>query len=229
MLGEREVFGDSSLARTLVQNFDARWEWYPAFDELLSIGVFGKRFQDPIEPIDVATSGASQLSFINAESATNYGVEFDVRKGLGFLSETLRPFAVFANATVMRSRINTSNSNLSALTNDNRPMVGQAPYVVNGGLSYGSESGAVSATLLYNVVGKRIVSAAVTPLTVDTYERPRQLLDFSVRFPLYGGMTGKLDAKNLLDSPYEEMQGDVIRYRYSTGRTISLGASLRIQ
>jgi TonB-dependent receptor len=229
MLGEREVFGDSSLVRTLVQNFDARWEWYPTFDELLSIGVFAKRFHDPIEPIDVATSGASQLSFINAESATNYGVELDVRKGLGFLSETLQPFSVFANATFMKSRINTSNSNLSALTNDNRPMVGQAPYVVNGGLSYGSESGAVSATLLYNVVGRRIVSAAVTPLTVDTYERPRQLLDFSVRFPLYGGMTGKLDAKNLLDSPYEEMQGDVIRYRYSTGRTISLGASLKIQ
>ncbi len=38
MLGEREVFGDSSLVRTLVQNYDARWEWYPSFGEVVSVG-----------------------------------------------------------------------------------------------------------------------------------------------------------------------------------------------
>ncbi len=227
MVGEREVFGDSSLVRTLVQNYDARWEWYPNPNEVVSVAVFAKRFDHPIEQIDVATSGASQLSFINAESAVNYGIELELRKGLGFLG--LWPLALFSNGTLMRSRINTSNSNLSALTNDQRPMVGQAPYVVNAGLSYESLSGATSATLLYNVVGPRITSAAVTPLTVDTYERPRHVLDFSFRFAVYGGMTAKLDAKNLLDAAYEERQGDVIRYRYTTGRSFSLGVNWRLQ
>lgn len=229
MLGEREVFGDSSLVRTLVQNYDARWEWYPTLDEVFSIGLFAKRFDNPIEQIDVATSGVSQLSFINAQSATNYGVELEVRKRLAFLSESLSPVSMFANATLMKSRINTSNSTLSALTNDNRPMVGQAPYVVNAGLTYTSDTDALSATLLYNVVGKRITSAAVTPIKVDTYEQPRQLLDFSVRFPLVHGMTGKFDAKNLLNSAYEELQGDVIRYRYTVGRSFSFGASWKLQ
>jgi TonB-dependent receptor len=223
MLGEREVFGDSSLVRTLVQNYDLRWEWYPELHEVVSIGVFAKRFDKPIEQIDVATSGASQLSFINAESAVNYGVEMELRKGLGMLSSSLAPLAAFANVTLMHSRINTSNSTLSALTNGERPMVGQAPYVVNAGLTYTNESGATSATLLFNVVGKRIVSAAVTPITVDTYEQPRQLLDFSIRFPVLANLNGKLDAKNLLDSAHEERQGDVIRYRYRTGRSLSLG------
>lgn len=223
MLGEREVFGDSSLVRTLVQNYDMRWEWYPDLDEAVSIGFFAKRFRNPIEPIDVATSGASQLSFINAESAVNYGAEVEVRKGLGLPGSTYDPFVVFANVTLMHSRINTSNSTLSALTNDERPMVGQAPYVVNTGVSYANESGSTSATLLYNVVGRRITSAAVTPITVDTYEEPRHLLDFSVRFPLLSGIKGKLDARNLLDSPHEERQGDVIRYRYRTGRSLSFG------
>jgi len=229
MLGEREVFGDSSLVRTLVRNYDARWEWYPTWDEVVSIGLFAKRFTDPIEQIDVATSGVSQLSFINARSATNYGVELELRKRLGFLSPGLEPLAFSANATLMRSRINTSNSTLSALTNDNRPMVGQAPYVVNAGLTYTSESDALSATLLFNVVGKRITSAAVTPITVDTYEQPRNLLDFSVRFPLKDGITGKFDAKNLLDAPYEELQGDVVRYRYTLGRTFSLGVNWKLR
>ena len=227
MLGEREVFGDSSLVRTLVQNYDVRWELYPSYDEVVSIAVFAKRFDKPIEQIDVATSGVSQLSFINAKSALNYGIEMEFRKGLGFLAAALDPFSLSTNVTLMKSRINTSNSTLSALTNDERPMVGQAPYVVNTGLAY--ERGGLSANLLYNVVGRRITTAAVTPITVDTYEQPRHLLDFSVRFPIRDGMAGKLDATNLLDSPYEELQGDVIRYRYSTGRTFSFGMSWTLQ
>jgi hypothetical protein len=229
MLGDREVFGDSSLVRTLVQNYDARWEWYPSSGEVLSIGLFAKRFDKPIEAIDVATSGASQLSFINAESATNYGVELEVRKGLEAVAEALAPFSIFANTTLMHSRINTSNSNLSALSNDERPMVGQAPYVVNAGLSYATESGATSATLLYNVVGRRIASAAIVPLNADVYEEPRQLLDFSIRLALSEGTSAKLDAKNLLDSAYEERQGDVIRHRYRTGRSVTLGLSWKLQ
>lgn len=225
MLGEREVFGDSSLVRTLVQNYDLRWEWYPDLNDVVSVGAFAKRFDRPIERIDVATSGASQLSFINAQSAFNYGVEGELRKGLGFLAEGLRSFGVFTNVTLMKSRINTSNSGLSALTNDRRPMVGQAPYVVNAGLSYTHPFSPLSATLLYNVVGQRITYAAVTPVRVDTYERPRHQLDMSARFPLVGGLLGKLEATNLLDAAYEERQGDVVRYRYVTGRSLSLGLS----
>ncbi len=227
MLGEREVFGDSSLVRTLVQNYDLRWEYYPSLTEVVSVGLFAKHFDHPIEQIDVATSGVSQLSFINARSAINYGVELELRKGLGFLADPLEPLGAFANVTFMHSRINTSNSTLSALTNDERPMVGQAPYVVNAGLSY-ARGGGASATVLYNVVGRRISSAAVTPITVDTYEQRRQQLDFSLRLPLTRGVDAKLDAKNLLDSPYEERQGDVVRYRYTTGRRLSLGFSVQL-
>jgi hypothetical protein len=229
MLGEREVFGDSSLVRTLVQNYDARWEWYPTYGEVVSVAFFAKHFDSPIEQIDVATSGASQLSFINAEAATNYGVELELRKGLGFLGAGLRPFGFFSNVTLMKSTINTGNSTLSALTNDERPMVGQAPYVVNAGLSWATLTGGTSATLLYNIVGERIVSAAVAPLTVDTYEQPRHQLDLSLRFPMLGNLSGKFDVRNLLDAPYEELQGDVVRYRYYTGTSFSLGLSWKLQ
>jgi hypothetical protein len=229
MLGDREVFGDSSLVRTLVQNYDARWEWYPNVNEVLSVAFFAKNFDGPIEQIDVATSGVSQLSFINGRSASNYGVELEARKRLGFMGAALDPFELFSNVTVMRSRINTGNSTLSALTNDKRPMVGQAPYVVNAGLTYASPSGATNATLFYNVVGRRITSAAVAPISVDTYEQPRNQIDLSLRFPLYGGLTGKLDARNLLDATYEERQGDVVRYRYRSGRSFTFGMTWKLQ
>lgn len=228
MIGGRQFFGDSSLVRTLVQNYDARWEMYPSSGEVLSFGVFAKRFKDPIEQIEVATSGATQLSFTNAESAFNFGAEVEVRKELGSLWTALEPFSVFTNATLMKSRISTANSELSAATRDNRPMVGQAPYVINAGVAYASaEEGGASATLLYNVVGKRLFAAALEPLNADAYEMPRHVLDLSLRLPLFQGVSARVDAENLLDAASEVKQGDVVRERYKTGRTVAFGVTWR--
>jgi TonB-dependent receptor len=224
VLASQDVIGNPDLVRTLVRNYDLRWEWYPTSAEVLSASVFAKHFDKPIEQIEVARSGAQQLGFANADAAVNYGVELEARKGLGFVAERLEPVSLFANATVMRSEIRAGEDDGgSALTNANRPMVGQAPYVVNAGLTWAPGSGETSATVLYNVVGRRIRAAAVVPITVDTYEMPRQSLDVSLRVPLTRVLSGKLDAGNLLDSRYQEKQGDVVRRAYRTGRTVSLG------
>ena len=47
------TFGNPNLQRALIQNYDARWEWYPRPGEVLSVGVFAKRFEDPIERVFV--------------------------------------------------------------------------------------------------------------------------------------------------------------------------------
>ena len=226
LVGELNEVGNDSLQRTLVQNFDARWELYPSAGEVLSFAVFAKHFSQPIERIEVATTGANRLSFANAESAINYGVELEVRKNLGAFSESLSPFTVFTNATVMHSEIRLGDDNLSSATRSNRPMVGQAPYVVNAGLSYArGERGSTSATLLYNVVGRRIWAAAQLPILEDAYEMPRNVLDLSLRFPVARGLSAKADAQNLLDAPVLVKQGEVERLRYRTGRTVSVGLS----
>lgn len=219
ILGGLTLIGNPGLRRSLIQNFDARWEWYPNRGEILSVGVFVKRFSDPIEKIVVAQTGTSALSFVNAESANNYGVEFEVRKSLAPIGEWFESFSVFANTTLMKSTIRPGHDSLSSLTNDSRPMVGQSEYVVNAGLSWSDDSG-VSATVFYNVVGKRIAEAGVAPLP-DTYEQARHLVDASVEFPLSRTASLKLNAKNLLDSPYRLTQGDVTRISYRTGRVFS--------
>jgi outer membrane receptor protein involved in Fe transport len=222
--GDQVVFGNSTLGRALIQNYDIRWEWFPDRNEVVSVGTFAKRFHDPIERIDVATSGAQQLSYTNAAGATNYGVELELRTGLGRIAPWLAPLALTANATLMTSEIDLGNEQRSSLQSAKRAMVGQAPYVLNTGVSYTSHEGATSATLLYNIVGKRIYAAGVTPRP-DSYELPRATLDFALRFPLPMELSGKLDAKNLLDSPYRVTQGGVTRERYTTGRIFTLGLS----
>lgn len=220
VLGGGVVTGNAGLRRTLIENYDARWEWYPSAGEILSVGVFGKRFDAPIERVDIATSGEPQITFVNAERAVNYGVELEARKGLGFLAGALEPVTAFTNVTVMRSNITVGNRGIAANTNNDRPMVGQSPYVLNGGLTYAR--GQASATLLFNRVGERIVSAGVAPLA-DNYEQPRNVLDLSLRYPVGRGLAMRVDLRNLLDAPYRVQQGPVTREYYNLGRVVGIG------
>jgi outer membrane receptor protein involved in Fe transport len=215
------VRGNADLQRTLIQNADVRWEWYPNPGEALSMAVFAKRFDDPIERVYRGTSGTRVTSFENAESAFNYGVELEARKGLGFLSDGLVGVALFSNVTLMESEIDLANVAAGSF-DESRAMVGQAPYVVNTGLTYASESGRLSGTVLYNVVGRRIFSASLRPLP-DVFEEARNVVDASIRVPVSRMLTLKLDAKNLLDAPYEVTQGDVQREFYRAGRVVSAG------
>jgi outer membrane receptor for ferrienterochelin and colicin len=218
-IGGLDVFGNDTLQRSLIRNVDARWEWYPNPGELISIGAFAKHFDRPIEKVVVNTTGANVLSFINAAGGRNYGLEVELRKNLITVAPALAPFSVFANATMMHSRIQPGSANL---TNADRAMVGQAGYVVNAGLGYTSSDGGVNATVLFNVVGRRISEAGANPLT-DAYEEARHLLDVSFQAPLPGGLALKLDGKNLLDSPVHVTQGSLTRLRYTTGRVFSMG------
>ncbi|HEY0972029.1 MAG TPA: TonB-dependent receptor [Gemmatimonadales bacterium] len=225
VLGGEQLRGNPELSRTLIRNLDARWEWYPDAGEILSFGVFAKSFVDPIERVYRGTSGTRVTEFRNAAGAFNYGLEAEARKGLGFLGAPLDPLSAFANVTVMRSEIDLSNVAAGSIESE-RAMVGQAPYVVNAGLTYAPGDGAFSATALYNVVGRRIHSASLLPLP-SVYEEARHVLDVSLRFPITGRLSGKLDAKNLLDSPYEITQGDVVRESYRAGRVVSAGLTWR--
>jgi outer membrane receptor protein involved in Fe transport len=224
VLGGQRLFGNAGLRRALIQNYDARWEWYPRAGETISLGGFYKRFRSPIERILVqnADGFSPDITFANAKGANNYGVELEVRKRLDLLSQRLRRFTFFSNATLIQSEIDVGNEGLSSLSNPQRPMAGQSEYVVNAGLGYAADNGRWSATALYNVAGRRLVEAGISPLP-DTYEQERHLVDFSVQFPVTGTLSGKLDAKNLLDEPVRYLQGPVERLYYETGRIFALG------
>jgi TonB-dependent receptor len=223
VIGGDNIQGDPNLERTRIANADLRWEWYAVPGEVVSIALFGKRFDKPIERVyrSVGGSTARTVFYLNADAADNYGVELELRKSMGGLTPALAPLTLFSNATVMQSTITLGETTASA-TNRNRRMVGQAPYVVNAGLTYAPRSGSTSATLLVNRTGERINAAGDQPLP-DVIEQPRTALDFSLRFPFLSAVSGRFDAKNLLDDPYETVQGSVVRESFRTGRVFQLG------
>ncbi|WP_396214764.1 TonB-dependent receptor [Gemmatimonas sp.] len=226
VLGGVSVTGNASLVRSLIDNVDLRWEMFPNPGEVLSVGVFAKRFDRPIERLEQATSGAYQARFQNALSATNLGVELEARKQLGFLGSWGQAFTGFSNLTLMQSSVELDPTGGLTVTDQSRRLVGQAPYVINAGVTYSNLSGSTNATLLYNVVGERITAAGVVPLP-NIVEKPRQLVDLSFRFPVRGNLSARLDARNLLDARYRFMQGNLEREGWNAGRTVSMGLSWR--
>jgi outer membrane receptor protein involved in Fe transport len=225
VIGGDNIKGNPDLKRALIRNYDLRWEWYPRGGEVLSIAVFNKQFSDPIERVYQGTSGTRIITYVNAEGADNYGVELEARKGLDLLAAGLSSFTAFANATLMHSKIRI-DPNSGSITNAERKMVGQAPYVFNAGLTWRHPTADASATLLFNRVGERISEAGEVPLP-DVVEQSRNVLDASVAFPLFGGWSGRVDGKNLLDAPYRITQGGIVREGYWAGRMFSIGLSWR--
>ena len=221
VIGGDNVRGNPDLTRTLISNLDLRWEWYPGRGEQLSAAVFTKHFDRPIERVYQGTSGTRIVTHVNAISARNVGIELEGRKSLSLISERLRNLMLFTNLTLMHSTV-TLDPNSGAMTSDERRMVGQAPYVINAGVTWSHPVKEASATLLYNRVGERITEAGESPLP-DVIEQPRDVLDFSLRLPVTGALSASMDVRNLLDSDHLVSQGGVVRERYRAGRVFSLG------
>jgi hypothetical protein len=216
--------GNPDLRRTLIQNLDLRWEWFPRGGEVVSATLFAKHFDDPIERVIVAEAGGLMRKPINADNARDYGLELELRKNLSALAAGLAPFSAFTNVTLVRSRVTPGTAG-GVLTNAERPLLGQSGYVVNAGLGYAR--GDLSATVLYNVAGRRVQDVGTNTLP-DAYEEARHLLDATLQFSLAGRTAVRLDGKNLFDTPYRVTQGAVLRERYKTGRVFGLGLSWKM-
>ena len=57
VLGGDNVVGNPNLVRSLIRNLDVRWEWYPSTSETVSLALFAKEFENPIERVFLGTSG----------------------------------------------------------------------------------------------------------------------------------------------------------------------------
>lgn len=197
------VKGDTSLRRSAVLNYDARYEWYPKSNESITIGAFYKDFTDPIEfRLDPASNADSRRYFYqNATSARTYGLEIEVRKGMEFLSPSLKNLFFFGNYTLTSSevRFNDLNAGDKEITAA-RPLQGQSPYLINAGFQWTSEK--FNASLLYNRVGERLALVGNTEFP-NVYERPRNQLDFQISKKILSNNGElKLNIADMINNPF---------------------------
>ncbi len=222
--------GNPELRRSLIRNFDARWEWFSSAGALIAASGFYKAFTNPIE---VAVLPSSELlkTWVNGGDATNYGFELELRSDLGFITSALIALSVNANLTVVESEVTTPESirvyipgeggTDLAVAPKTRAIQGQSPYVFNTGLTYASPGSPWLATVFFNRFGRRIhaVGGQATP---DIFEEPRSQLDLVLERTLFNGTKVKLSASRLVGNEVTFTQGGGVLRQWDTGRTVSL-------
>lgn len=225
-----DTIGNPDLQTTHIRNVDLRWEYYFSESDSLSVAAFDKRFTAPIERLRLPGS-TPLLSFANAASAHNYGVELDAYKGLGFLNGywkgvDLENVNVGFNYARIRSTVQLDPLSASYQTNLSRPMQGQSPYVLNLQLGYADPDHRREASLLFNRSGRRISEVGVQGQP-DIQEEPFNALDFQFRQRFADDWRWTVRLRNLLDPEVAYTQGGLSTRRYRKGREVLLSVEWR--
>jgi len=177
------VSGEPKLIRSLIDNYDLRFEYFPGAGQIVSVSGFYKEIQNPIEQVSNTASAIRSLLYTNAKKATNIGLELEYRFKLStlfkndsikFLSNT----TLYTNFAYIQSKVDVGTA-LIASESEIRPLQGQSPYILNAGIQYLDNEKGWGVSASYNVVGRRIfiVGSSDEP---TYWENPRHVLDFQI-------------------------------------------------
>lgn len=194
-----QVFGNSSLKSTRVNNYDIRFEAGFTKGDNVSVSLFIKDFRDHIELINLGPG----YSWMNVDRSYVKGIEIEGRKGI------TKNLDIRANVSLIDSRT-TFIQYLFEVTNFvktytpidtlSRSMYGQAPYVINAMLTYNNDSIGLTASLNYNIQGPRLVITSGDKLS-DVYELPRNMLDLKISQKLNRHFSVSIAIRDILNSP----------------------------
>lgn len=220
-IGGIATVGNPDLKRAEISNYDLRAEWYFGSGEQLSLAAFYKHFQNPIEE---GLENATEITrtWRNAVSAYSWRLEVEGRFDFGRVWQPVSGLALGGNLAIIESHVNLDTSALSPETNKERPLQGQAPYVINVGLEYVSVRAGFTTSLMFNVAGRRITAAGKYG-TPDYYEEPFSKMDFTLSKKFFSRLQATAGAGNILDSRVRHTQGGLPQAVYRPGRTVSLG------
>lgn len=214
------VKGNANLERSQNTLGDIRFETYPSSGELFSVSLFVKHFNKPIETVIPSGAAATNLiiTYANPKSALNYGIELEFRKRLSQVTTSwLNNLTVFGNLAYIRSSVNFEGADISIYDED-RPMQGQSPYIINGGIQYAADKSGFTFTGLVNRIGHRISLVGFQGYP-DIYENGRTVVDLQVAKKIIKGKGElKFSAGDILNQRaiFYQNTGDISKKSYST-------------
>jgi TonB-dependent receptor len=249
---DREFTGNPFLTDSELANLEARYEYYFAPGQRLSLAGFYKRIDNPIEAAAFfAGGGQLRTGFANAPRAILYGAELEAQAylplaGLGGRFFATRRLLIAGNYTYSRSRISADDSVITGpdlqpvpsnlLFEDGAPLAGQSDHLANLQLGIEDSESVSQATLLVSYASERVTNRGPIQGLLrqpDIVERPGLRLDFLVRqeVPIFGARAElKFEARNLTGQDYEEFQraGDnrIDINSYEVGQSFSLGVTV---
>jgi len=251
----RTFIGNPYLVDTEILNLDARYEWFFARQQYVTVGIFYKDLDKPVEAV-VTNSSASdrQQSFLNAPQAVIMGAEFEVKKyfefpdaGSSFVAN--KRWLVQANYTYSDSEVKVKDgdtvldlagggmeSPASFYIEDGSRLQGQSEHVANFQFGWEDDQARSQATLIVNYVSERITARGAGQAGArepDYLQEPGVFLDFVYRkdFTAMGRDLGfAVEIRNLLDTEFDEFQelGNKVRVNnYDLGSSASVSLTAR--
>jgi|694.fasta_scaffold06303_5 hypothetical protein len=225
------IYGNSDLKIAEVKNYDFRAEAFFNKGDNVSLSLFYKDFKNHIE----MGFGNVGISWENVPESQVLGLEIEGKKDIG------QHFEFRGNVTLVNSESQFIRRDFSIINGRKdylvidtiyRPMFGQAPYLINGMLTYKSDTLGLTATVSYNVQGERLVIAGAFKGWADVYELPRHLIDVKITKRFGDHFSVSLTARDILNAPvlraYNLETGwlDFDRFRYGTTYLLSIGYKL---
>lgn len=225
------VRGNPLLRITEINNFDARFEWYFASGESLTVGAFYKDFTNPIEQSVRAFGEGRLITYVNGESAKLKGVEVEVEKLL-FLQDWFgwdwlgsREVFTKANASYIDGETITADADIGIVTNAVRQFQGQSEWLANFQIGWRDYDRGENLALVLNYTGSRLALLG-TFGAPDEFESPPLMLNFaySKEFEVGGRpLEVSFEAENLLNDSIKFTQSGLVTEGYDLGVTLSLG------
>jgi TonB-dependent receptor len=231
-IGDNLFRGNAKLERTLITNYDFRWEWYPGIGEMISASVFYKKLDNPLERVLRFDISQNAESIQNVDRGEVYGIEFEMRKNLGGFTPALSNFQLMVNYAYIQSSVTIPEAEMILIrqtrpdADNQRPLAGQSPFVFNLDLAYYNPDTRIASNISFNYFGDRLsrVSQGAAP---DVFERSSALLNWNISKSIGKYLSLSASATNLLDPDIiysQRFKGEEYLYqRYQNGRTFSLG------
>lgn len=221
------IRGNPGIVPADVENIDLRAEWYFDSGDNLTVTLFHKDIENPIEFFEIPASDTTiAREVVNAQSATLSGIEFEGLKELGFLGGLFDTMFLQGNVTLQDSEL-IAGANANTPTNPSRPLTGASEYVANIMLGYDSPNARHTASVIYNIFGERLFVAGRNGAP-DGYEQPFQSLDFTYFWYPTESMTVKLVAQNILGSTIDIEREGVVVFQEDPGTTLTLAFAWKL-
>jgi len=226
-----QVTGNPDLKMVQINNYDFRIESFFKSGDNVSFSLFYKDFTNHIELVRLDPYGFYWVN--NPNKSWLQGMEVEGKKVLGKYLDLRANISLVDSRSTFVENFQFGNGTEVKGPTVTHTMYGQAPWVVNGILTFhSSEKFGLTATATYNIQGPKLVIEA-SPGIPPVYERPRNLVDFTISKTLGRHFSINLKIRDLLNAPYVRSykfdQGYLLDYdRYQYGTTYVIGLLYQI-
>jgi outer membrane receptor protein involved in Fe transport len=182
--------------------------------QLISVSGFYKYFNNPIEIVQYIQA-TNNFQPRNVGDGSLMGVEFEFMQNLGRFWPALQSFTLNGNLTLVNSTIEMNETEFLSrqrfkkdgqTISKHRAMAGQAPYLINTGVTFNSRSNRLETGLYYNVQGPTLLFVGIVDRP-DVFSVPFHSLNYNLNYSFGGNDQFKVGFKvsNLLNQTRREI------------------------